>query len=211
MMTAGITRPDAWCRPCRSSPFWSGHEVDDLVRAASGSNSPEFASCIAQHVAGVFDHGDLHAQADAEIGDAVVPGHSCAAGSSPQCRGRQSRRAPECRRTPARISSAVSGVSSSRVHPVDVHTARRVHSPRGAALPPRTDTHRAARRICPRGRCVTVCGLALAMRSTISLPFGQVAAGGSSDASSRQTISDRVRFSPASAGPRTAWAGSGFR
>ena len=51
----------------------AGHEIDDLM----GALLVELAGIgvgDAGNVAGVFDHGDLHAEADAEIGQPVFPG-----------------------------------------------------------------------------------------------------------------------------------------
>ena len=51
----------------------TGHEVDDLVRA----QLVKFAGMRigdARHISRVFDHGDLHAKADAEVGQALFAG-----------------------------------------------------------------------------------------------------------------------------------------
>ena len=51
----------------------AGHVIDNLVQPLR-SKLAGVGICDAQHMAGIFDHCHLHAQADAEIGDVLFPG-----------------------------------------------------------------------------------------------------------------------------------------
>ena len=99
VMRAGVACPGAWCRPWSATPCWSGIRSMTVVLALGGKLAGVGVGA-AQHVAGVLHHRDLHAQADAEVGHAVLPGVPGGLRSCPRCPGRRSRRAPGCRRTP---------------------------------------------------------------------------------------------------------------
>ena len=81
--------------------------------AAESENSALCASAPADDVAGELDDGDLHPEADAEIGHAVSRGRTAPRGSCPRCRGRRSRRAPARRRSRRARSPTFSAVSVS--------------------------------------------------------------------------------------------------
>ena len=68
-----------------------GHQGDHIMLAIRG----EFAGiCIlvAQNAPGKLHHHDLHAKADAKVGNMILAGILCSLDHAPQCRGRQSRR-----------------------------------------------------------------------------------------------------------------------
>ena len=105
----------------------------------------------AQHVAGELDHGALHAQADAEEGDAALRGRSGWPRPCPRCRARRSRRAPARRRRRPAAARALRArpprCGSAGCGPGPGGPRRRGPGPRRS-----TCRRRGARRTCPPRR-----------------------------------------------------------
>ncbi len=124
-----------------------GHQADDGV-GVLGLNSVLLASARPQDVARKLDAHHLHAQAQAEVGHALLARIARPQRSCPRCRGSRSRPAPG---SPPRLPAARSrrpAPGSPNADPVDLHVAIQRPARRDTAPRARSCTRLPARRTC---------------------------------------------------------------